>query len=270
MNVQPAQPSHSKKMPPLSSDRRGVVLITVLWIMVGLSLLALTLAATVRTEATPGPGLGRGRAGLLLCPRGAGNRALPHSLSRPRPQQAAGPLPLCRGDEPLPGQQPEHAVPPVPHGRSRQAGPEYRPPGDPGAAAEDCGRQSSSGRDLGRRGGGLADSRPTARGFGPPGATLRLCGRTAAGSRDGTGAALWPAPPPTGRANGLSAGPYGLSDGLFRHQSSQRELRGGRSPGGAAGDGPGAGPVPWWPPAPAASWRPPTCPAGRRQRLSLF
>ena len=52
MNVQPAQPSHSKKMPPLSSDRRGVVLITVLWIMVGLSLLALTLAATVRTEAT--------------------------------------------------------------------------------------------------------------------------------------------------------------------------------------------------------------------------
>ncbi len=34
------------------SDPRGVVLITVLWIMVGLSLLALTLAATVRTEAT--------------------------------------------------------------------------------------------------------------------------------------------------------------------------------------------------------------------------
>ncbi|MDE2962863.1 MAG: type II secretion system protein GspK [Acidobacteriota bacterium] len=37
---------------PLSTDSRGVVLITVLWIMVGLSLLALTLAATVRTEAT--------------------------------------------------------------------------------------------------------------------------------------------------------------------------------------------------------------------------
>ena len=34
------------------SDSRGVILITVLWIMVGLSLLALTLAATVRTEAT--------------------------------------------------------------------------------------------------------------------------------------------------------------------------------------------------------------------------
>ena len=49
--------SHSKGVPPLSSnslsgDRRGVVLVTVLWIMVGLSLLALTLAATVRTEAT--------------------------------------------------------------------------------------------------------------------------------------------------------------------------------------------------------------------------
>ena len=36
----------------LSGDPRGVVLVTVLWIMVGLSLLALTLAATVRTEAT--------------------------------------------------------------------------------------------------------------------------------------------------------------------------------------------------------------------------
>lgn len=35
-----------------NSNSRGVVLITVLWIMVGLSLLALTLAATVRTEAT--------------------------------------------------------------------------------------------------------------------------------------------------------------------------------------------------------------------------
>ena len=41
----------SKAARPLSSPR-GVVLITVLWIMVGLSLVALTLAATVRTEAT--------------------------------------------------------------------------------------------------------------------------------------------------------------------------------------------------------------------------
>ena len=39
-------------MKPVSQDRRGVILITVLWIMVGLSLLALTLAGTVRTEAT--------------------------------------------------------------------------------------------------------------------------------------------------------------------------------------------------------------------------
>ena len=57
MNLQPVQPSHSKGVPLLSSnslsgDPRGVVLVTVLWIMVGLSLLALTLAATVRTEAT--------------------------------------------------------------------------------------------------------------------------------------------------------------------------------------------------------------------------
>ena len=41
----------SKAAKPISNPR-GVVLITVLWIMVGLSLLALTLAATVRTEAT--------------------------------------------------------------------------------------------------------------------------------------------------------------------------------------------------------------------------
>ena len=101
MNLQPVQPSHSKGVPPLSSnslssDNRGVVLVTVLWIMVGLSLLALTLAATVRTEATwPGPRARPSR--LLLCPRGAGSRALPSGLPRPRPAEAAGPLPLCRG-----------------------------------------------------------------------------------------------------------------------------------------------------------------------------
>ncbi len=39
-------------MQPVSRDCRGVILISVLWIMVGLSLLALTLAGTVRTEAT--------------------------------------------------------------------------------------------------------------------------------------------------------------------------------------------------------------------------
>ena len=52
MNLQPVQPSDSKRMPPHSGNNHGVVLVTVLWIMVGLSLLALTLAATVRTEAT--------------------------------------------------------------------------------------------------------------------------------------------------------------------------------------------------------------------------
>ena len=46
-----ANKPNAKAARPLS-DPRGVVLITVLWIMVGLSLLALTLAATVRTEAT--------------------------------------------------------------------------------------------------------------------------------------------------------------------------------------------------------------------------
>ena len=39
-------------MKPVSRDSRGVILISVLWIMVGLSLPALTLAGTVRTEAT--------------------------------------------------------------------------------------------------------------------------------------------------------------------------------------------------------------------------
>ena len=56
MNLQPVQPSHSKgchRFPAIpSTNNHGVVLVTVLWIMVGLSLLALTLAATVRTEAT--------------------------------------------------------------------------------------------------------------------------------------------------------------------------------------------------------------------------
>ena len=42
----------SKATKPGYGDHRGVILITVLWILVGLSLLALTLAATVRTEAT--------------------------------------------------------------------------------------------------------------------------------------------------------------------------------------------------------------------------
>ena len=41
----------SRVMKPLSPDRRGVILISVLWIMVGLSVLALALAETVRTEA---------------------------------------------------------------------------------------------------------------------------------------------------------------------------------------------------------------------------
>lgn len=42
----------SKRLSALPGDSRGVILITVLWIMVGLSLLAFTLAVTVRTEAT--------------------------------------------------------------------------------------------------------------------------------------------------------------------------------------------------------------------------
>ena len=46
-----ASPIGSNAARPLSNPR-GVVLITVLWILVGLSLVALTLAATVRTEAT--------------------------------------------------------------------------------------------------------------------------------------------------------------------------------------------------------------------------
>lgn len=38
-------------MKSVQKDRQGIVLLTTLWIMVGLSVLALTLAATVRTEA---------------------------------------------------------------------------------------------------------------------------------------------------------------------------------------------------------------------------
>ena len=254
MNLQPVQPSHSKGVPPLSSNslhqqpRRGPRHRPVDH---GGALPAGPHPGGHRPHrGHPGPGLGRGRAGLLLCPRGAGSRALPPGLSRPRPAEAAGPLPLCRGDEPLPAQQPADEVPPGPHGRSRQAGLERRPPRDPGAAAEDRGRPPSPGRDPGRRGGGLAHSRPAARSLRVRAASLPLRGRTAAGSRDGTGAALRPAPPPQGRANRLSAGPDGLPDGLHRHQPGQRELRGPRSPGGAAGHGLGGGPLPGGRPRP--------------------
>ena len=201
MNLQPVQPSHSKGVPPLSSnslsgDPRGVVLVTVLWIMVGLSLLALTLAATVRTEATLARASGEAEQAYFFA-RGALEAVL-YRLAYPDPdprkQQALFPYAGGMNHYRLSSRQPE--VPPGPHGRSRQAGLERRPPRDPGAAAEDRGREPPPGRDPGRRGGGLAHSRPPARKLRSREASLPLRGRTAAGSRDGTGAALRPAPPP--------------------------------------------------------------------------
>ncbi len=68
---------------PLSADPGGVVLITVLWIMVGLSLLALTLAATVRTEATLAQASGEAEQAYFFA-RGAMEAAL-YRLAYPDP-----------------------------------------------------------------------------------------------------------------------------------------------------------------------------------------
>ena len=142
--------SHSKGVPPLSSnslsgDRRGVVLVTVLWIMVGLSLLALTLAATVRTEATLARASGEAEQAYFFA-RGALEAVL-YRLAYPDPdprkQQALFPYAGGMNHYRLSSRQPE--VPPGPHGRSRQAGLERRPPRDPGAAAEDRGARAPPG-----------------------------------------------------------------------------------------------------------------------------
>ena len=68
---------------PRCGDPRGVVLITVLWILVGLSLLALTLAATVRTEATLARTSGEGEQAYFFA-RGALEAVL-YRLSYPDP-----------------------------------------------------------------------------------------------------------------------------------------------------------------------------------------
>ena len=81
------RPDANKKNPraanPLPADPRGVVLITVLWIMVGLSLLALTLAATVRTEATLARASGEAEQAYFFA-RGALEAAL-YRLAYPDP-----------------------------------------------------------------------------------------------------------------------------------------------------------------------------------------
>lgn len=75
-------PIDSQAARPLSGSG-GVVLITVLWIMVGLSLLALTLAATVRTEATLAQASGEAEQAYFFA-RGAMEAAL-YRLAYPDP-----------------------------------------------------------------------------------------------------------------------------------------------------------------------------------------
>ena len=81
------RPDPNKAIPraaaPFAADPRGVVLITVLWIMVGLSLLALTLAATVRTEATLARASGEAERAYFFA-RGAMEAAL-YRLAYPDP-----------------------------------------------------------------------------------------------------------------------------------------------------------------------------------------
>ena len=87
----------SKGMPPLSGDRRGVVLITVLWIMVGLSLLALTLAATVRTEATLAQASGEAEQAYFYA-RGALETVLYHlAYPDPDPEEQQALFPYAGG-----------------------------------------------------------------------------------------------------------------------------------------------------------------------------
>ena len=189
MNLQPVQPSDSKRMPPLSSNNHGVVLVTVLWIMVGLSLLALTLAATVRTEATLARASGEAEQAYFFA-RGALEAVL-YRLAYPDPdprkQQALFPYAGGMNHYRLSsGNMRCHLA------LMDEAGKldlNAAAPRDPGAAAGDRGRQPFPGRDPGCRGGVQAHSRPRA-------ASLPLRGRAAAGPRDGTGAALRPAPPP--------------------------------------------------------------------------
>ena len=78
-------PVDSEAARPLSNPR-GVVLITVLWIMVGLSLVALTLAATVRTEATLARASGEAEQAYFFA-RGALETVLYH-LAYPDPDPA--------------------------------------------------------------------------------------------------------------------------------------------------------------------------------------
>ena len=251
MNLQPVQPSDSKRTPPLSTNNHGVVLVTVLWIMVGLSLLALTLAATVRTEATLARASGEAEQAYFFA-RGALEAVL-YRLAYPDPdprkQQAL--FPYAGG---------------MNHYRlsSRQMRCHLALMDEAGKLDLNAARPETLERLLRIVGlpappgprpwpprwwpGALPNRGPEVTGV--RAASLPLRGRAAAGYRDGTGAALRPAPPPTGRANRLPAGPDGLPDGLHRHQPGQRELRGPRSPGGAAGHGLGGGPLPGGRPRP--------------------
>lgn len=84
-------------MHPLCSDRRGVVLITVLWIMVGLSLLALTLATTVRTEATLAGASGEAEQAYFFA-RGALETVLYHiAYPDPDPRKQEALFPYAAG-----------------------------------------------------------------------------------------------------------------------------------------------------------------------------
>ena len=254
------------------SAAAGVVLITVLWIMVGLSLLALTLAATVRTEATLARASGEAEQAYFFA-RGAMEAVL-YRLAYPDPdpekRQALFPYSGGMNHYRLRSRNLRcHLALMDEAGRLdlNAAAPEtlerlLRIVGESPVRAEALAAAIAAWRTPDPRSGASGPPRGPRRfrfveellqvpGFGRE----LLYGQARRGR---------------GRADGLPAGPDGLPHRLHRHRPGQRELRARRGPGGAAGHGPGAGPIPGGRPRPRPAGSLPTCPAGPRPRPSPF
>ena len=205
----------SEAAKPLS-DPRGVVLITVLWIMVGLSLLALTLAATVRTEATLARASGEAEQAYFFA-RGALEAVLYRmAYPDPDPERQQAFFPYAGG---------------MNHYRLRSRGlrchvavMDEAGKLDLNAAAPEIlerllrmvGANPFRAEIPGRGRRQLAQSRPRRRGRRNRPPPLPLRGRAAAGPRLRPRAALRPSPAAAGRAHRLPARPDGLPHGLHR------------------------------------------------------
>ena len=137
-------------MQPVSRDCRGVILISVLWIMVGLSLLALTLAGTVRTEATLARASGDAEQAYFFA-RGALEAVL-YRMAFPDPdkEKQEALFPYAGGMNHYWLRNDPHRLPRGRDGRSRQAGPERCPGGNPATSAEGSGVSRSRAESIAR------------------------------------------------------------------------------------------------------------------------